>query len=214
MGPCNSFCFVRYSLKHLENCCFQAKRCSQRLISEICWVTVHVMFLLYSTHLFRTYGRYLMLEECPKSDFWFWHLVPLTSGTKYFVPLCEFVPLVFFRAFCFFRRSGVPLGVLSCAKISYHSDLNPSNAIQYQFLVCGQHFGVMFLFSEIFFSQYRCPIGSSLVCQNIIKVWPKPIKCQSIQNCGVWTAPLTWLDLCWLDLSCLDLTCLDLTWLR
>ena len=55
------------------------------------------MFLLYSTHLFRTYGRYLMLEGCPKSDFWFWHLVPLNSGTKYFVPLFEFLyHLVFF----------------------------------------------------------------------------------------------------------------------
>ena len=120
--------------------------------------------------------------------------------------------LFFFSRNCFSRRSGVPLGVLSCAKISWKSDINPSNAIQYQFLGCGQNFGVMFCFSEIFFPQYRCFVLCSLVCQNIIKFWPKPIKCQSIQNCGVWL--VFWWDLGnWLDLSWLDLTCLDLSWL-
>ena len=29
----------------------------------------HVMFLLYSAHILRIYGRYLMLEGCPKSSF-------------------------------------------------------------------------------------------------------------------------------------------------
>ena len=34
----------------------------------------------------------------------------------------------------------------------------------------------------------RSPVGCSLVCQNIIKFWPKPIKCQSIPISVVWTA--------------------------
>ena len=37
---------------------------------------------------------------------------------------------------------------------------------------------VWFSCSEIFFWLYRCPVGCSLVCQNIMKLWPKLIQCQ------------------------------------